>query len=478
MKKTQSIIFSLLLLFSLNFKAQNEIWLETDPAPLFTEVWGDRVGTDVKVDVTCSNESVNEAVQEARKIALYKLIVEGYTISEDGKGSAIPKILSDKSVYDQKKDFFIDYINTESKGLQYAQGKINTSKPGGEIKDGRKKLKKVTVTVNLRLDQIKKDLESQGLVASNKKLADALKYRPRIIIKPSDTWLEKLGAIRKENNQGELKTIRDLQKITTAKNKTGQPIFELITAAITKEFGDGFDVQSIAAQMDAISNSKVNDQLSSYGLSESTEDLMARTLNADIYLDVNYYEESVSGGQETQFNIQLMGVDPLTNGNIKELTGNLISKKTSGDNMTELIKATLKSAINDFSNTVTDYFMLRVKDGLNCAIEFRIAKDLEGEKTFNGRVKGKVFKTLIEETVTVLATEGNKVGGDSPTLLNFSVKIPALREIGSKQVANTVESFAEKVMDEMSSKLDGFYLITQTIGKGKVVAIFTKQEPK
>lgn len=100
------------------------------------------------------------------------------------------------------------------------------------------------------------------------------------------------------------------------------------------------------------------------------------------------------------------------------------------------------------------------------------------KKTFNGRVKGKVFKTLIEETVTVLATEGNKVGGDSPTLLNFSVKIPALREIGSKQVANTVESFAEKVMDEMSSKLDGFYLITQTIGKGKVVAIFTKQEPK
>ncbi len=474
-KKIISFSIILLIIFSGKIFSQNEVWLETD-AFKTTEVWGDKVGTDVKVDITCSAESVNECLLKARKVAIYELIFIGF--DQIGDASAVSMLIPDKSVYDQKKDFFVSYINEEGKGLQYAQGKINVSKPGGDVKDGRKKLKKVTVTVTLRIEQIKKDLEKLGLVASNKKLADELKYKPRIIIKPSDSWLEKLGALRIENNQGETKKIRDLQKITTAKNKTGQPIFEIITATITKAFGDGFDVQSIASQLDAISNAKVNDQLSSYGLSESTEDLMARTLNADIYLDINYYEETVSGGQETQFNIQLMGVDPLTNSNIKELTGNLISKKTSGDNMTELIKSTLKSATNDFSGTVSDFFMLRLKDGLSCSIDFRIAKDLEGEKTFNGMVKGKKFKTLIDETVTVLATTGNKIGGDSPTALYYGVTIPALREIGKKQVANTVESFAETVMEEMSSKLEGFYLITQTVGKGKVIAIFTKQEPK
>jgi hypothetical protein len=478
MKTIKILTLLILSLFTNKILAQNEIWLETDPAPLFTEVWGDRVGTDVKVDVTCSNETVPEAILEARKIALYKLLIEGFTVSEDGNGSAIPKILTGKEVYDGKKDWFIEYINTEGKGLQYAQGKINTSKPGGEIKDGRKKLKKVTVTVNLRIDQIRIDLEKQGLVTSNKKIADALKYKPKIIIKPSDSWLEKLNAIRREDNQGEVRVIRDLQKITTAKNSKGQPIFEIITSTLTKAIGEGFDVQSISSKLNDIADSKVNDQLSSYGLSESNEDLMARTLSADIYLDVNYYEESVSGNQETQFNIQLSGVDPTTNNNIAQLTGNLISKKTSGDNFTELVKSTLKSASNDFVNGVSDFLSARLTDGMPCTIEFRIAKDLQDEKTFNGMVKNKKFKTLIDETVKTLATTGDKVGKESPTMMNYGVLIPALREIGGKQTANSVEAFSEKVFEEMSSKLEGFYLITQTVGKGKVIAIFTKQEPK
>jgi hypothetical protein len=456
---------------SSTFAQSNEVWLETDSYKT-SEVANDNVGEDVKVDITCSAETVSDCKLKARKIALYDLIFKGYDQNSNG-ASAISKLVLDMGLYAQKRDFFISYLNEESKGLQWAQGIINVSKPGGDVKEGRSKLKKVTVTVTLKMVEIRKDLEAQNLISSKKKLAEALKYKPRIIIKPSDSWLSDLKAIRTENSLGESKTIRDWEKLLTIKD------FELITNAITKSIGDGFDIQSIASQLNSISNSKVNDQLSSYGLSESNEDMMARTLSADLYLDILYTKELISGGQEVQFNISLAGVDPLTNTKIDKLTGNQISKKTSGDNFTELLKTTLKSATNDFINGVSEYFMERLTDGMPCAIEFRIAKDLENEKTFNGYVKGKKFKTLIDETVKKLSKTGDKVGADAPTMLNYLVKIDALQDIGGgKTSANSVETFAEKVFEEMSNKLEGFYLITSSVGKGKVVAIFTKQEPK
>ena len=149
---------------SSTFAQSNEVWLETDPQKI-VEVGNDNVGEDVKADITCSAETVTDCKLKARKIALYELIFKGYNQSANG-GSAIGKLIADMSVYSQNKDFFIAYINEEAKGLQFVQGIINVSKPGGEIKEGKKKLKMVTCTITLKIEQIRKDLESQGMIKS------------------------------------------------------------------------------------------------------------------------------------------------------------------------------------------------------------------------------------------------------------------------------------------------------------------------
>jgi len=448
MKIIYLIIVSIFITSS-TLAQSNEVWLETD-AQKIVEVGNDNVGEDVKADITCSAETVTDCKLKARKIALYELIFKGYNQSANG-GSAIGKLIADMSVYSQNKDFFIAYINEEAKGLQFVQGIINVSKPGGEIKEGKKKLKMVTCTITLKIEQIRKDLESQGMIKSLSSVVASLgDIQPNIVVVPDDVWLKELGYLTQIDNQGVKQTNRDYSRV--GENKDYADIFQ----SIARNFGDGFTITSIAAQLDGISNEKLQNASSDVELVESNDDYLARTLKADIFLQVGFVKETVSGGAESQFRITFNGVDPMTK-SASDMPGQKITKKTSGDNFSELLDATLKIACNDFKAVALKYLVKRNDEGLPGKLLVKINSNLEMDFNSQITVEGEklALSQLVNDAVEKCAKSYKKSGSTTKSRIEFDVKIdPKVTNKRTKKVsANDYEKFAWQVVnDEYLSK--------------------------
>jgi hypothetical protein len=460
------IIFSLLTSFVTN--AQNEVWFEADPYKS-TEVWGDKVGDYVKVDITCSAPSVNEALLKARKIALYNYIFVGF--DADGKASGIAK-LAESSIYEQDRNFFISFINEEAKGLRFAEGKINTSKPGGEVKDGKKKLMKVTTTVTLKIPEIRKDLEAQGKIKSMASLKESL-GDITVVIRPNDAWLKRLGGYKEIDNQGRPQIIRDYSKISLDK------YYNDIVGAIRNNLGSGFKIDDINAQLSAANNEVMTDKLSSDAeLQESPEDILARTLQADIYLEVSFEQAKISGGVETQFSLLFTGIDPYTNSS-SDMAGQTIRKTTAGDNFGALLDAALKSSCNDFQSKALSFLIARDEKGIPGKILFKISDgvDLTFSKKLTVGGDKLAFSELVDEAVEQLSIRSSPFGMQTSTRREYDVFIPSkTKNRKGKEIPNNYEKFSKQVESYITDNLKSVEAIVKPLGAGKVIVIFTPAE--
>jgi hypothetical protein len=468
--KFNLLIVLCLLLTTFYSKAQERVWEETDPFKTM-EVWGDRVGENVKVDITCSAPSVNEAVLKARKVALYNYIFVGY--DAEGSGASGISKLSENSVYEQDLEFFTTYINDESKGLKYTEGKINTSKPGGEVKDGRKKLIKVTVTITLKIPQIIKDLESQGKIKSMESISDSM-GPITVIVKPNDAWLRRLGAYREEDNQGKKQIMRDYSKLSLDKN------YNDIIQSIRVNLGSGFKIDDINSQLNNSNNEVLRDNLSNDpDLQESGEEMMARTLQADLYLEVNFEKVDISGGMQKEFSISFTGIDPYTNSS-GDMAGKTERKSTSGDNFNALLDATLKAVCNDFRPKALNFLVSRDEKGLPGKVVFKIPENVQLSDgtpllfSMKFKIEGEqlTFAELVDESIEEIA-KGKPQGEQTPLRRIYDVKIPSkVKNRKGKEVTNNYEKFSSKVEEYITENLKNVKAEIKAIGSGRVVVIF------
>jgi hypothetical protein len=152
MKKILLMLFCLCFI-TLHVKAQNEVWKEIDNYRK-VELLGDSKGTSILVDVTCSAKTLADVISKATKIAAYDYIFIGIP-----GASPIAKLAGDE-VYEQQKEFFIEYLNSGLTGI--STGNHNKAKPSSEVPDpnGKKKdvLTKATITVTLNIDEIRFNL--------------------------------------------------------------------------------------------------------------------------------------------------------------------------------------------------------------------------------------------------------------------------------------------------------------------------------
>lgn len=464
----KNLLFLVLLFAAHTSFSQNEVWFESDPFKT-TEVWGDKVGDFVKVDITCSADDVNSAILKARKIALHTYIFVGF--DADGNASGVSK-LADNSVYEQDKDFFISYINEEAKGLRYAEGKINTKKPGGEVKDGKKKLKKVTTTVTLKIPEIRKDLEAQGKLKSMAGIRESI-GEITVVVRPNDAWLKRLGAYKETDNQGKKQIIRDYSKLSLDKE------YNDIVQAISVNLGEGFKIDDINSQLNAGNDEVLTDMLTEdVDLQESAEDILARTLQADIYLEVSFEKDNISGGMEKQFSLSFTGIDAYTNSR-SDMPGQTIRKSTSGDNLGALLDAALKAACNDFQGKALAFLVAREEKGLPGKLVFKISDEVDLNFTSKLSIGGDrmTFSELLDEAVEELAIRGQVFGRATNTRREYDVFIPTkTKNRKGNEVPFNYEKFASKVEGYINDNLKDVEAVIKPVGKGRVVVVFKPVE--
>lgn len=462
--------------FSLtNLYGQNEIWFTPD-IYRSAKLWGDSKGSYFKVDVTCAAPTVEEAVSNAKKIALYNYIFVGFD-------DAVAK-LAESSVYEQHKDFFISYINEESKGLRFIEAKINVSQPASEVKVDKKKFRKVTTTITVKAPEIIKDLEAQGKIKSMADITKILGSAPiKVIIRPTDEWLQDLTDatgtpyIAMKDNQGKRVPVKDYYRFGK-----DAPYFSDIKNSITRILGDGFSVIDLAQASSNANASGARDlarEIDGGAVETSAADLVAKKEKATIFLDVLFKEAKIAGGTKKQFSLTISGVDAFTSLSTS-MTGNTIRKETSSDDFNSLLDAALKVATNDFKDKALKFLVKRIEDGIPGKVEFRIGEGVDmkfsSEVDYNDRPQP--LDRLLLIRIKKMAKAGAPAGSSSPTMMNYDVTIPAryYDQDLEEETNNDFDSFGANLAMDLAKYLPDYRFEKELVGLGHVVLIMKARD--
>ena len=208
--------------------------------------------------------------------------------------------------------------------------------------------------------------------------------KPTIMVIPSDNWCIKNGYVQSQDVMGTIKTFPDykaavqndtellmvLSKINTLMADRGFPLKNLESVLKTLE------TQSAEVSM---LNSK-----SGSDLAESPTDVLKRTANADIIIQITYVVNTV--GPKKTITFMLQGLDAYSNKQIAGAQGT--GQPSFSTELTVLLEEAVISYIDDFNSRLQDHFNDLFANGREVALQVRVfngaAFDLEQEFGFKG----------------------------------------------------------------------------------------------
>jgi len=209
--------------------------------------------------------------------------------------------------------------------------------------------------------------------------------KPTIMVIPSDNWCIKNGYVQSQDVMGTIKTFPDykaavqndtellmvLSKINTLMADRGFPLKNLESVLKTLE------TQSAEVSM---LNSK-----SGADLAESPIDVLTRTANADIIIQITYVVNTV--GPKKSVTFMLQGLDAYTNKQIAGAQGT--GQPSFSTELTVLLEEAVISYIDDFNSRLQNHFNDLFANGREVALQVRVfngaAFDIEQEFDWKGK---------------------------------------------------------------------------------------------
>ena len=209
--------------------------------------------------------------------------------------------------------------------------------------------------------------------------------KPTIMVIPSDNWCIKNGYVQSQDVMGTIKTFPDykaavqndtellmvLSKINTLMADRGFPLKNLESVLKTLE------TQSAEVSM---LNSK-----SGADLAESPIDVLTRTANADIIIQITYVVNTV--GPKKSVTFMLQGLDAYTNKQIAGAQGT--GQPSFSTELTVLLEEAVISYIDEFNSRLQNHFNDLFANGREVALQVRVfngaAFDIEQEFDWKGQ---------------------------------------------------------------------------------------------
>lgn len=106
---------------------------------------------------------VEDAIRNAKELAVACAIFRGFPPAAGGAAAKTPAIVTDKDAADKHAEFFENFFAPGGKYLQYVN-LSNDAPPTGEDRiKVNKKTYKVGVAVSIAFDELRKDLEKEGI---------------------------------------------------------------------------------------------------------------------------------------------------------------------------------------------------------------------------------------------------------------------------------------------------------------------------
>jgi hypothetical protein len=201
---------------------------------------------------------------------------------------------------------------------------------------------------------------------------------------PSDNWCIKNGYVQTQDVMGTIKTFPDykaavqndtellmvLSKINTLMADRGFPLKNLESVLKTLE--------TQSAEVSMLTSKAGND------LAESPTDVLKRTANADIIIQITYVLNQV--GPKKSITFMLQGLDAYTNKQIAGAQGT--GQPSFSTELVVLLEEAVISYIDDFNSRLQDHFNDLFANGREVALQVRVfngaAFDLEQEFDWKG----------------------------------------------------------------------------------------------
>ncbi|UTW64634.1 hypothetical protein KFE98_03955 [bacterium SCSIO 12741] len=208
--------------------------------------------------------------------------------------------------------------------------------------------------------------------------------KPTLMVVPSDAFCKQAGYMQKFDNIG---TIMEVPDYTAALQ--GDPDLLLVIGKINTMMAErGFPLKNLESELKSIKQEAAESSvmMSKQGsmISESPIDVLKRTAQADIIIQLTYTVNEVGPKKTISFNLQ--GLDSYTNKQIAgaQGTGN---PSFSADVPTLLEEAVLAN-MDNFSNTLQTYFEDMFEKGREITFQVKVwdgsPVDLEEAYDYNG----------------------------------------------------------------------------------------------
>ncbi len=208
--------------------------------------------------------------------------------------------------------------------------------------------------------------------------------KPTIMVIPSDNWCIKNGYVQSQDVMGTIKTFPDykaavqndtellmvLSKINTLMADRGFPLKNLESVLKTLE--------TESAEVSMLTSKAGSD------LAESPTDVLKRTANADIIIQITYVVNQI--GPKKSITFMLQGLDAYTDKQIAGAQGT--GQPSFSTELVVLLEEAVISYIDDFNSRLQSHFDDLFKNGREVALQVRVfngaAFDLEQEFNFKG----------------------------------------------------------------------------------------------
>ncbi len=107
-----------------------------------------------------------DATRNAKELAVACAIFRGFPAASNGRAAKTPAIVTDKEAATKHAAFFETFFAPGGKYLQYVNLSTDAPPSGADRIKVNKKTYKVGVTVSIAFDELRKDLEAEGIARS------------------------------------------------------------------------------------------------------------------------------------------------------------------------------------------------------------------------------------------------------------------------------------------------------------------------
>lgn len=396
------------------------------------------VGTDgtKTFKIYATEKKVDRAIALAKKAAVEMVLFRG--LPSAGTISPTPA-LCDSKTEEQFAAYFEEFFTPGGKYLRY----INLTNEG-EIPESDilkvKKGYKVGLSVQIMYDNLRRDLEADGIL---KPISKGHAKKPIIMVVPSDIYCARKGyTTTYKDESGASKSVSDFRKAVSMDENMRLVISELSTIMAQRGFPLKDLEQTLKKMQDEEAEMSLITSGSGAAIAESPVDILKRTAKADIILDIDFDIKKRGPNQYISFNLR--GVDAYTNKIITAASGEGAPSSSAGAGL--LIEEAVLNYMDSFNAALEDHFDDILENGREVNITVRMFDsapfNFEEEFEFEGETVLLIDVIDYWMDENVINHSFNRTSSSENRITYEQVRIPLTKKVLGKERAIDTRSFA------------------------------------